>query len=477
MRPVRQARAARQVRPVRSAARTTPRSSTIGRLKSEFERRGIRHVKLAAVDIDGVMRGKYVSLEKFWSCAGSDLGFCDVVFGWDISDELYDNTRITGWHTGYPDIHARVDLETFRVIPWEPDTAAFLLDFVMADGSPYPASPRQLVKKVAADARAMGFAASFASEFEYFIFKETPESLRQKCFTGLTPLSPGMFGYSWLRSSANAPLVKGIVDGCNAFGVEIEGMHTETGPGVYESALRYDEVVRAADKAVLFKTAVKEICARHGVMPCFMAKHAESLPGSSGHLHQSLWSKAMDRNRFHDERRPDRMSDTMRHYLGGQMALMAELTALHWPTINSYKRAVENTWAPTAATWGVENRTTAIRVIPGNSKATRIEFRQPGADMNPYISMAACLAAGLYGIRERIEPPPPVEGNGYAHRDAEPLPRSLEEAVQRLKKSRIARELLGEDFVDHFVRTREWEVRQFQRAVTHWELDRYFESI
>ncbi|MFN7134978.1 MAG: glutamine synthetase family protein, partial [Myxococcales bacterium] len=407
MRPVRQARAARQARQTRPAIRTSQRTSALNRLKAEFERRGIRHVKLAGVDIDGLMRGKYISLDKFWSSAEGGLGFCDVVFGWDIADVLYDNGQVTGWHTGYPDCHARVDLDTFRVIPWEPDTAAFLLDFVNPDGTPYEASPRQLLKRIAEQANELGFSPTFASEFEYFIFKETAESLRSKRFADLTPLSPGMFGYSWTRSSANSPLVKGIVDGCNAFDVEIEGMHTETGPGVYESAIRYDNVVRAADKAVLFKTAVKEICARHEVVPCFMAKQSETLPGCSGHLHQSLWRLDGAKNAFHDDKRPDRMSDTMRHYLGGQIALMPELTALFWPTINSYKRSVENTWAPTTATWGIENRTTAIRVIPGTNKSTRIEYRQPGADMNAYISMAACLAAGLYGIREKIEPPPP----------------------------------------------------------------------
>jgi glutamine synthetase len=458
--------------------RTAKRKETGGldALKTWFDEKGIRKVKVGAVDVDGVWRGKYISLDKFFSAAKGGLGFCDVVFGWDLGDELYDNAKVTGWHTGYPDAQARVDISTGRVIPWEPDSAAFLLDFVNPDGTPYEASPRQLLQRIGRRARQMGFQPKFGSEYEYFIFKETPHSLHEKGFRNLTPLTPGMFGYSWLRTSANASLVHAIVDGCNAFGVDIEGMHTETGPGVYETAIRYDELEKAADKSLLFKTAVKEICARHGLTACFMAKPNAKLPGCSGHVHQSLWNLKGDQNTFHDEGEEQGMSQTLRHYIGGQVELMPELTALYWPTINSYKRSIENTWAPTTATWGIENRTTAIRVIGDSAKSMRIEYRQLGADMNPYIGMAVSLAAGLWGIENKVEPGQPCAGNGYEAK-ARPLPRSLKDAVALLKASKRAKELLGEGFVDHYIRTREWEVRQYERAVTTWELERYMELI
>ena len=413
-------------------------------LREWFEEKGIRKVKLGAVDIDGVWRGKYVSLDKFFSAARSGLGFCDVVFGWDLGDELLDNTQVTGWHTGYPDAQTRVDVSTGRIIPWEPDTAAFLLDFVNADGTPFAPSPRQLLQKMSRRARDMGFLP--------------------------------MFGYSWLRTSMNSPLVHALIDGCNAFGVEIEGFHTETGPGVFEAAVHYDELEKAADKAVLFKTVVKEICARHGLMACFMAKVNAKLPGCSGHVHQSLWTLKADKNLFHDEGSRYGMSQTMRHYLGGQLELMPELTALYWPTVNSYKRCVEKTWAPTTATWGRENRTTAIRVIGDSPKSMRLEYRQLASDMNAYIGMAVSLAAGLWGVQNAVEPTPMCSGNGY-EANAQPLPHSLQEAVRLLDRSERARELLGEDFVDHYVRTRQWEVRQYERAVTTWELERYMELI
>ncbi len=472
--PDARARAVRAGRRARPAA--GPDAGELERLRGWLEEKRIAKAKIGAFDVDGVWRGKYVSLEKLLSAAKGGLGFCDVVFGWDLADELYDNAKVTGWHTGYPDAQARVDLSTVRVIPWEPDTAAFILDFVNADGSPFEPSPRQLLQRVGRRARALGFLPRFGSEYEYFIFRETPQSLREKGFRDLATLTPGMFGYSWLRSSANAGLVHALIDGLNAFDVPVEGMHTETGPGVYETAVLYDDLERAADKSALFKTAVKEICARHGLTACFMAKWNAALPGCSGHVHQSLWNLAGDVNRFHDPSSPDGASATLRHYLGGQIALMAELTALHWPNVNSYKRSVENTWAPTTATWGRENRTCAIRVIGDSPKSMRVEYRQPGADINPYVSMAASLAAGLWGIENEVEPPAACAGNGYAA-DAPPLPRNLRDAVELLRGSQRAREILGEGFVDHFIRTREWEVRRFERAVTTWELERYLELV
>jgi len=438
--------------------------------------RGISKIKLGAVDLDGIWRGKYVSMEKFFSSAESSMGFCDVVFGWDLADELYDNAQVTGWHTGYPDMIAKVDLSTARVIPWEPDTAAFLLDFVNRDGTPFEPSPRQLLQKIGQRARKLGFLPKFGAEYEFFIFRETPQSLHQKGFTQLEHLTPGMFGYSWLRTSQSAPLVHSILDGLNGFGLDIEGFHTETGPGVFEAAIRYDELEKSADKAVLFKTALKEICSRHGLTATFMAKISPKLPGCSGHVHQSLWGLESGTNAFWDPEAPDGMSQTLRHYIGGQLELMPELTALYWPTINSYKRSVENTWAPTSATWGRENRTCAIRVIGDSPKAMRLEYRQLGADMNAYVGMAVSLAAGLWGIQNQVEPPEGVGGNGYQV-EARPLPRNLRDAVALLKASTRARELLGEAFVDHYLRTREWEVRQYERAVTNWELERYLELI
>ncbi|MCA9588215.1 MAG: glutamine synthetase [Myxococcales bacterium] len=446
-------------------------------LKKLFSERGIRKVKVGGFDIDGVLRGKYVSLEKFWSAAESGFGFCDVIFGWDITDVLYDNAKVTGWQTGYPDAHARIDLDTFRVIPAEPDTAAFLVDFCMPDGSPHPACPRSLLKKVIAAASAKGLRASLGSELEFWVFRETPESIVEKGHRGLTPVSPGMFGYSWLREEQNRELCHAILDETEAFDISLEALHTETGPGVYEAAIRYDDALRAADKAALFKTAIKSLCGRHGLIPTFMAKWSADLPGSSGHIHQSLWSVDGKVSVFHDAQAPDGLSALARHYLGGQLALLPALTAVYSPTINSYKRYVPGVWAPLNATWGMENRTCAIRAIAGGPKSTRLELRQTAADMNPYLSMAAAIGSGLWGIDHKVACPPPSTGDASADATHPALPLSLEAATAMLAKSDDARAVLGEAFVDHYTRTREWECRQYARAVTDWELRRYFESI
>jgi glutamine synthetase len=315
--------------------------------------------------------------------------------------------------------------------------------------------------------------ARLAAEYEFFFFKETPESIRAKAFSNLTPLSPGMFGYSWLRTSESRELVHELLDGLEAFDLQIEGFHTETGPGVFEAAIGVDTALRAADKAALFKTALKAIARRHGLMACFMAKWNEKLPGCSGHVHMSLWDG--QKNVFSDG--AGGLSRPMEQAIAGQLALMPELTAVVAPTVNSYKRMVEGAWAPTTATWGVENRTTALRAIVGGAKSTRIEYRQAAADMNPYLAFAVAIGAALWGIERGMAPPPPVQGNAYEAKGAPRLPRSLAEATAALRGSAAAREILGPEFVDHYARTRAWEVRQFERAVTTWELERYFEII
>jgi glutamine synthetase len=434
---------------------------------------GIRRIKLGATDMDGVLRGKYISLEKFTAAASSHLGFCDVIFGWDIGDVLYDNATYTGWHTGYPDAVARVDLGSMRVIPWEPNTAFFLLDFERGDGTALPISPRQVLQRVVERARLRGFGVSLAAEYEFWCFRETPQSLRAKNFHDLTPVSPGMFGYSVLRASQNSPLVLDMMDQLAAFDIPLEGFHTETGPGVYEAAIAVDEGVAAADKAALFKTAVKEIAARHNVTPTFMAKWNADLPGSSGHIHQSLSAIGDHRNLFFENGGPSRI---LTGYIGGLCAHLPDLMAMIGGTVNSYKRTVPGLWAPINASWGVDNRTTAVRSIMGSPKSTRIELRLSAADMNPYLAMAASIAAGLEGVEHAIEPPPAAI-NAYDAAKSAPLPADLAKATDRFECSTVARDWFGDEFVDHYVCTRRWEIRQYQRAVTDWELARYFESV
>src|SRR5205823_7769460 len=225
----------------------------------------ITKIKVGGFDIDGVLRGKYINRQKFDSALETGLGFCDVIFGWDSADVLYDNVKLTGWHTGYPDALAKIDLSTFRVIPWEPGTALFILDFYDNLGDPLPVSPRQVLQGTIAKARALGYEPTVSTEYEFFFFKEDSHSIREKHYHDLKPLSPGMFGYSVLRTGTLSELAHTMLEAMRAFDVELEGLHTETGPGVYEAAIKYDHALRAADKAALFKTGIKQIAARSGL--------------------------------------------------------------------------------------------------------------------------------------------------------------------------------------------------------------------
>ncbi len=451
------------------------------RIVSELRNAPGCKVKVALCDIDGVLRGKYLHKDKVIAAletrpaggehtASGDFGFCNVVFGWDVADVTYDNGVYSGWHTGYPDAPAFIDLGTLRNVPWDHDVPFFLGDLDC------DVCPRTLLRRVLARAASMGIVVKAGMEFEWFNFRESPESLAAKGFREPQPITPGMFGYSLLRLAQNSDFFNALFDQLEAFRVPIEGLHTETGPGVTEAALVYDEALECADRAVLFKAGSKEIAARFGIVPSFMAKWNADLPGTSGHIHVSLWKDG--NNLFHDDADPDRMSDPFRGYVQGFLDALPEILPFFAPNINSYKRLVDGYWAPTQASWGVDNRTVAARVIPGSAKSTRVEIRIGGADINPYLAMAATVASGLRGIEQGLKlHSTRVRTSAYADASIPRLPRTLDQATDALEASAVARELFGAEFVEHFVRTRRWEARQALGAVTDWELKRYFEII
>jgi glutamine synthetase len=436
-------------------------------------------IKFAFADIDGILRGKIISTKKLMETLEAGVGFCDVVFGWDCNDNCYDEkVTITGWNTGYPDRSCFIDLSTYRTIPWQDDMPFFLADFTGHHKKELEICPRSLLKKIQAEASAMGLHAEFAQEFEWFNFSETPKSLQQKNYANPEPLTPGMFGYSILRPSSQNPFYADLHQLLGRFDIPLEGLHTETGPGVYEAAIEHDEVLKAADKAVLFKLAVKEIAYKHGIMASFMAKWNETLPGCGGHLHQSIWNKDQTENLFYDGNDPDTISDFLRHYIAGQLYCMPHILPMYAPTINSYKRLVEGAWAPVTMTWAFDNRTASLRVLRPSPENTRLETRVPGSDSNPYLAMAAALASGLYGVKNKLPlVAAPSVGNAYEDLRNGKIPANLFEAANAMKQSAIAKELFGETFTDHFAETRLWEWRQFMQHVTDWEMKRYFEII
>jgi glutamine synthetase len=439
---------------------------------------GIETVKIGTPDLDGVYRGKRLVAKQFLDgCEGEGFAQCDVIFGWDIAEEVMTGLGLAvgSADTGFADILLRPDLATFRVVPWEPATAAVVCDAYTEHGELVEQSPRTALRRIIERARAMGFEPMMAVELEFRIFREDQESLREKRYSDLRPLNPGFNCYSISHASIDEDAVGVLRRYMDAYGIEVEGYNREHGEGMYEMNLRYAPALESADRGMLFKSGAKEVLAQAAAVPTFMAKYSDEMDGCSGHIHQSLWRDG--ENAFWDAKGEHRMSAAIRSYVAGALTTMPELFALYAPNINSYKRYVAGSWAPTAATWGVENRTAALRAITSSAGAIRVEHRVPGADVNPYLGFAACLAGGLHGVEHELKPPPPVRSDAYALEGLVPLPRTLSEAVDALERSTIAREWLGDAFVDHYVKMRRWEVEKHRRAVTAWERARYFEQV
>jgi len=282
-----------------------------------------------------------------------------------------------------------------------------------------------------------------------------------------------------IRNTVHHEIYHELLDTMSAMDCEIEGLHTETGPGVIEAAIKYGAALQAADKAALFKTFTKVLFQRRGLMATFMAKWSNQYPGQSGHIHISLGDADDGTNRFYDADAEHEMSEVMRWFLAGQVRYMPELLPMVCSTVNAYRRLVPGMWAPTHANWGVENRTTAMRAIPSGPQGTRTEYRVGPADANPYLALAAALGSGLRGIEEKLELPPRATGNAYENpgEGAQALPGTLREATAAFRASATARELFGDTFVDHFAATRDWEDRENRKHVSDWDLARYFEII
>jgi glutamine synthetase len=454
---------------------TMPPGNSI-ELAKLLDEHGVRRHKVGVFDIDGVMRGKYLERSKFLSAVDHGLGFCDVVVGWDSADKLYDNTTVSGWQTGYRDAPVELDPTTARLLPFEPDTVLVIGGFA---GEYEAVCPRAVLRRTLARAAGLGYAAKAALEYEFFVFDETPQSARDKGYRNLRPFTPGMFGYSVLRSSVHHELYHELLDTMAAMDCAIEGLHTETGPGVMEAALRYDDAGRAADKAALFKTFTKVLLQRRGLMATFMAKWSNDYPGQSGHIHVSLCDALSGESCFYDPSGQHELSEVMGWFLAGQVRYMPELLPMVCSTVNAYRRLVPGMWAPTHANWAIDNRTTALRAIPAGPKGTRSEYRVGPADANPYLALAAAIGSGLRGIEERLPLPSRVVGNGYEDpgEGSRALPGTLREATALFRQSAVARELFGDTFVDHFAATRDWEDRENRQHISDWDLARYFEII
>ncbi|MCJ1293694.1 hypothetical protein MMC34_005249 [Xylographa carneopallida] len=457
-------------------------------------------VKLGGFDIDGIIRGKLISKKKFLSVAKDGFGFCSVIFGWDMHDQTYfKELKISNKENGYHDIIAIPDLSSYRRIPWEDDVPFFLVSFFDPDThEAVSACPRGLLKMAVEKLEEHGLSAMAGAEYEFFQFRVPTDSnspisernssatakfLKENPVDSLPALTEGMFGYSLTRPVHNKKYYYGIFDACEKFKCDIEGWHTESGPGVFEAALAFGEIKQMADKAGLFKYVVKSMGSKFGITPCFMAKPRQGLPGNSGHMHISIVDKS-GKNLFYRGTKDDYaeypdleyLSDMGRQFLAGLLDGLPDVMPIVAPTVNSYKRLVENFWAPVTVSWGLEHRAASIRLIApptASSKATRFEIRVAGADANPFLVLSAILALGWRGIEKKmkIKVPPLGKGEnvGGASDKGARLAKSLKEATAAfMRDGSVAREVFGNDFVEHFGGTREHEIRLWDEAVTDW---------
>ncbi|KAI1959060.1 hypothetical protein LOZ58_004768 [Ophidiomyces ophidiicola] len=468
---------------------------------------GDTQVKLAGIDADGILRGKLVSKKKFLSIARNGFGFCSVIFGWDMHDQTYfRELGISNKENGYRDMLAIPDLKSFRRIPWEDNVPFFLVDFLNPDThAPISACPRGLIKTTCAAMEKQGYKAMAGAEYEFYQFRVpssedsaernssgTARFLKSNTVADLPPLTEGMFGYSLTRPVHNQEYYYRIFNSCQEFHCDIESWHTESGPGVFEAALEFGEIKEIADRAGLFKYVVKALGSKYGITPVFMAKPVHGLPGNSGHMHVSLVNSEGENLFYRKERDPsppypdvEYLSDLGRHFLAGVLVGLPDIMPLLAPTINSYKRLVENFWAPVTVSWGLEHRAASVRLITPPTctpKSSRLEIRVPGADINAHYVLAAIISLGWRGVEKKLEiPVPPLargENVGGETDKGQRLAKSLKEAIVRFTaKDSIAREIFSDEFVDHFGGTREHEVKLWEEAVTDWEVKRYIETV
>jgi glutamine synthetase len=424
----------------------------------------VRLIQLEVPDLDGGLRAKLVSAEKARSPAGAAM--CTIMFGLTQADDVYESSASSAAN-GYPDLVMRPDLATLRPLPWCEHTAAVLCDLFGPDGAAYPLAPRTLLRSVVDRCTELGFEARFAAEWELCVVHAGDEP---------APVGRTINAYSSLRLRELRPLIQAFFERMDAVGISVESVHTELGHGMLEFALAHAPALEAADHAARAKAYLKELCGERDLVATFMPKWRTGAPTSGCHFHQSLWQAGA--NVFAS---PDAgLSALARHYLAGQLVTLADFTVLFNPTVNSFRRLQPGTWTPATASWGVDNRTAAIRAITGSANGVRLEHRRPGADVNPYLAIAAMLAGGLHGIAEKLEPPGPATDDAYADARFGRLPASLADAVAALRASPVAADLLGREFVGHYLLSREVELRLWQEwetgQVTEWEHGRYFET-
>jgi glutamine synthetase len=449
---------------------------TFSELQAAAGRGEIDTVIIAFPDMQGRLIGKRMQVDYFLETAHEETHGCDYLLANDIDMEPVPGYAAANWEKGYGDFVMKPDMATMRRIPWLPGTALVIADILdHHHHKDLPHSPRAILKKQIARLAAEKMSAFFASELEFYLFDETYDSAADKRYHDLKTAGRYIEDYHILQTTKEEGVMRAIRNGLHDAGIPVENSKGEWGPGQEEINVRYTDALSMADRHVILKNGIKEIALLGGKAVTFMAKWRYDLAGSSSHIHNSLWDLAGKKPLFADETAEHGMSELMRHYIAGQLAHAREITWFLAPYINSYKRFQAGTFAPTKAIWSVDNRTAGFRLCGPHTRSLRIECRIGGSDLNPYLAFAALIAAGLAGIDQKLELEAPYVGDAYLGRRLREVPKTLREATALMAKSKMLRAAFGDDVIDHYVHTAEWEQFEYDRRITDWELMRGFE--
>ncbi len=433
-------------------------------------------VIVALVDMAGQLIGKRFHAQFFVDSAHAETHACNYLLANDIDMEPVPGYAAASWAQGYGDFVLKPDMATLRVLPWAPGTALVLADVLdHHHHEDVPHSPRAILKRQIKRLAEKKMTAFFASELEFYLFDESYESIHNKGYRDPKTAAYYIEDYHIFQTAKEEPVMRAIRNGLQGAGIPVENSKGEWGPGQAEINVRYAEALEMADRHVIIKNAIKEIAYAQGKAVTFMSKWRYDLAGSSSHVHGSLWDAAGKKPLFFDPKAEHGMSTLMRQYMAGQLAYARDITYFLAPFINSYKRFQVGTFAPTRAVWSNDNRTAGFRLCGENSKAIRVECRIGGADLNPYLAFAALIAAGLAGIEQKMELEAPFVGDAYAGAKLREIPKTLREATETLRKSKMLRQAFGDQVVDHYLHAAEWEQLEYDRRVTDWELKRGFE--
>ncbi|HQU68374.1 MAG TPA: glutamine synthetase family protein [Albidovulum sp.] len=453
-----------------------PANLTFDALKKAVAAGEIDTVLVAMVDMQGRLMGKRFVAQHFVDGAWEETHCCNYLLAVDVEMFTVPGYKSAGWEKGYGDYTMKPDLSTLRRIPWLEGTALCMADLLdHHTHEEVSVSPRAILKRQVARAKAMGFDAMMATELEFFLFQDSFETIHDSNFQTMQPLGRHNIDYAIFGTTKEESVMRAIRNGLWGAGIPIENSKGEAEVGQEEVNAKYSDALDTCDMHAIIKNGVKEIAHQQGRAVTFMAKYDHRRAGSSSHVHQSLWKNG--KPAFRDENDPHGMSALMKHYIAGQLAYAREITPLLAPYINSYKRFVVGMFAPTKAVWSLDNRTAGFRVCGENSKAVRVECRIGGADLNPYMACAGLLAAGLAGIEQKLELEPAIGGDIYNAKRVREIPHTLGEAAALMAKSKMLRAAFGDDVVDHYVHAAEWEIQEQNRVVTDWELKRGFERL